>query len=87
MARETWEVLLLFLLQINDTLLAAPTVQGIHSSFPPIYCLQCLTLYDMCSQEVLAPLFLPQTLACSHKTNEVEEESLLLKFLTWISMK
>uniref|UniRef100_A0A8C5TZB7 Ral GTPase-activating protein subunit beta n=1 Tax=Malurus cyaneus samueli TaxID=2593467 RepID=A0A8C5TZB7_9PASS len=28
MARETWEVLLLFLLQINDTLLAAPTVQG-----------------------------------------------------------
>ncbi|XP_012808230.2 ral GTPase-activating protein subunit beta isoform X1 [Xenopus tropicalis] len=25
-ARETWEVLLLFLLQINDTLLAAPTV-------------------------------------------------------------
>lgn len=29
MARETWEVLLLFLLQINDTLLAAPTVQGL----------------------------------------------------------
>lgn len=28
MVRETWEVLLLFLLQINDTLLAAPTVQG-----------------------------------------------------------
>ncbi|KAH0619031.1 hypothetical protein JD844_018634 [Phrynosoma platyrhinos] len=28
MARETWEVLLLFLLQINDSLLAAPTVQG-----------------------------------------------------------
>ncbi|XP_025048876.1 ral GTPase-activating protein subunit beta isoform X3 [Alligator sinensis] len=28
MARETWEILLLFLLQINDTLLAAPTVQG-----------------------------------------------------------
>ncbi|KAM9296042.1 ral GTPase-activating protein subunit beta [Gastrophryne carolinensis] len=28
MARETWEVLLLFLLQINDTLLAAPTVSG-----------------------------------------------------------
>ncbi|XP_053568269.1 ral GTPase-activating protein subunit beta isoform X3 [Bombina bombina] len=28
MARETWEVLLLFLLQINDTLLAAPTVAG-----------------------------------------------------------
>ncbi|XP_029470456.1 ral GTPase-activating protein subunit beta isoform X3 [Rhinatrema bivittatum] len=28
MARETWEVLLLFLLQINDTLLAAPTVPG-----------------------------------------------------------
>ncbi|KAM4691267.1 ral GTPase-activating protein subunit beta isoform 2-T2 [Rhinophrynus dorsalis] len=26
--RETWEVLLLFLLQINDTLLAAPTVAG-----------------------------------------------------------
>eukprot|EP00061_Rhincodon_typus_P017214 g45804.t1 len=26
MSRETWEVLLLFLLQINDTLLAAPTV-------------------------------------------------------------
>ncbi|XP_078410946.1 ral GTPase-activating protein subunit beta isoform X4 [Cetorhinus maximus] len=28
MSRETWEVLLLFLLQINDTLLAAPTVPG-----------------------------------------------------------
>lgn len=28
MARETWEVLLLFLLQINDILLAPPTVQG-----------------------------------------------------------
>ncbi|XP_058847055.1 ral GTPase-activating protein subunit beta-like isoform X2 [Acipenser ruthenus] len=28
MMRETWEVLLLFLLQINDTLLAAPTVPG-----------------------------------------------------------
>ncbi|XP_031809896.1 ral GTPase-activating protein subunit beta isoform X8 [Sarcophilus harrisii] len=28
MARETWEVLLLFLLQINDILLAMPTVQG-----------------------------------------------------------
>ncbi|XP_069508231.1 ral GTPase-activating protein subunit beta isoform X4 [Ambystoma mexicanum] len=28
MARETWEVLLLFLLQINDSLLAAPTVSG-----------------------------------------------------------
>ncbi|KAG8446286.1 hypothetical protein GDO86_013933 [Hymenochirus boettgeri] len=27
-ARETWEVLLLFLLQINDTLLAAPTLTG-----------------------------------------------------------
>lgn len=29
MARETWEVLLLFLLQINDILLAPPTVQGL----------------------------------------------------------
>jgi len=28
MVRETWEVLLLFLLRINDTLLAAPTVGG-----------------------------------------------------------
>ncbi|XP_069100001.1 ral GTPase-activating protein subunit beta isoform X2 [Pleurodeles waltl] len=28
MARETWEALLLFLLQVNDTLLAAPTVPG-----------------------------------------------------------
>lgn len=28
MSRETWEVLLLFLLQINDTLLAAPTIAG-----------------------------------------------------------
>uniref|UniRef100_A0A4W3JP54 Ral GTPase-activating protein subunit beta n=1 Tax=Callorhinchus milii TaxID=7868 RepID=A0A4W3JP54_CALMI len=28
MSRETWEVLLLFLLQINDALLAAPTIQG-----------------------------------------------------------
>lgn len=29
MARETWEVLLLFLLRINDTLLAPPTVGGL----------------------------------------------------------
>lgn len=28
MVRETWEVLLLFLLHINDTLLAPPTVGG-----------------------------------------------------------
>ncbi|XP_078508445.1 ral GTPase-activating protein subunit beta [Lissotriton helveticus] len=28
MARETWEALLLFLLQVNDTILAAPTVPG-----------------------------------------------------------
>ncbi len=28
MVRETWEVLLLFLLRINDTLLAPPTVGG-----------------------------------------------------------
>jgi hypothetical protein len=28
MVRETWEVLLLFLLRINDTLLAPPTIGG-----------------------------------------------------------
>lgn len=28
MVRETWEVLLLFLLRVNDTLLAPPTVGG-----------------------------------------------------------
>lgn len=38
MVRETWEVLLLFLLRINDTLLAPPTVGGmscpvLHSFF------------------------------------------------------
>lgn len=33
MARETWEVLLLFLLQINDILLAPPTVQGLFIFF------------------------------------------------------
>lgn len=33
MARETWEVLLLFLLQINDILLAPPTVQGLFMFF------------------------------------------------------
>lgn len=33
MVRETWEVLLLFLLRINDTLLAPPTVGG--TSLPP----------------------------------------------------
>ncbi len=32
MARETWEVLLLFLLRINDTLLAPPTVGGAYVS-------------------------------------------------------
>jgi len=28
MVRETWEVLLLFLLRVNDTLLAPPTTGG-----------------------------------------------------------
>lgn len=37
MARETWEVLLLFLLQINDILLAPPTVQGLFILFFLIY--------------------------------------------------
>lgn len=37
MARETWEVLLLFLLQINDILLAPPTVQGLLMNFFPLY--------------------------------------------------
>lgn len=30
LSRETWEALLLFLLAINDTLLAPPTVKGKH---------------------------------------------------------
>lgn len=34
MVRETWEVLLLFLLRINDTLLAPPTVGG--NPHPPL---------------------------------------------------
>lgn len=37
MARETWEVLLLFLLQINDILLAPPTVQGLLMNFFPLH--------------------------------------------------
>ncbi|MEQ2198397.1 hypothetical protein XENOCAPTIV_012299 [Xenoophorus captivus] len=36
MVRETWEVLLLFLLRINDTLLAPPLLRFTHGpSFPP----------------------------------------------------
>lgn len=37
MARETWEVLLLFLLQINDILLAPPTVQGLLIFFSNLF--------------------------------------------------
>lgn len=33
LTRETWEALLLFLLAINDTLLAPPTVKGIIKKF------------------------------------------------------
>lgn len=41
MVRETWEVLLLFLLRINDTLLAPPTVGGMPPpvSHSPHYCI------------------------------------------------
>lgn len=41
MVRETWEVLLLFLLRINDTLLAPPTVGGI--SLPVLHNLYSLS--------------------------------------------
>lgn len=34
MVRETWEVLLLFLLRINDTMLAPPTVGGQSARAP-----------------------------------------------------
>lgn len=37
MVRETWEVLLLFLLRVNDTLLAPPTVGGMS-------CLLCMVI-------------------------------------------
>lgn len=41
MVRETWEVLLLFLLRINDTLLAPPTVGGMSYPVPhsPSFCI------------------------------------------------
>lgn len=41
MVRETWEVLLLFLLRINDTLLAPPTVGGMSSPVrgSPSFCI------------------------------------------------
>lgn len=45
MARETWEVLLLFLLQINDILLAPPTVQGLLILFSLIYFWASKTVY------------------------------------------
>lgn len=45
MVRETWEVLLLFLLRINDTLLAPPTVGGMSPPVPRypllVYLLGC----------------------------------------------
>lgn len=43
MVRETWEVLLLFLLRVNDTLLAPPTVGGM-STFPTHANQVCVTV-------------------------------------------
>lgn len=48
MVRETWEVLLLFLLRINDTLLAPPTVGGMPPpvSHSPHYCIIIIIIND-----------------------------------------
>lgn len=44
MVRETWEVLLLFLLRINDTLLAPPTAGGMscHMLYSPYVCISII---------------------------------------------
>jgi hypothetical protein len=56
LTRETWEALLLFLLAINDTLLAPPTVRG------NLYGITlCLSLPVHCSHLVLKVLL---TISC-----------------------
>jgi hypothetical protein len=53
MARETWEVLLLFLLQINDILLAPPTVQGLLIIFSDLLlCSKYSSLLDSMSSRL-----------------------------------
>ena len=53
MARETWEVLLLFLLQINDILLAPPTVQGLLIIFSDLLlCSKHSSLLDSMSSRL-----------------------------------
>ena len=57
MARETWEVLLLFLLQINDILLAPPTVQGLLIIFPNLLlCSKHSSLLDSMSSRLSGDL-------------------------------
>uniref|UniRef100_A0A4W5QQL4 Ral GTPase-activating protein subunit beta n=1 Tax=Hucho hucho TaxID=62062 RepID=A0A4W5QQL4_9TELE len=52
MARETWEVLLLFLLRINDTLLAPPTVGG--------------GIAEKLAEKLISVLFEVWFMACTH---------------------
>lgn len=57
MVRETWEVLLLFLLRINDTLLAPPTVGGrsSHASLS-VFILSALIFNDVSNALLRPPL-------------------------------
>lgn len=77
MVRETWEVLLLFLLRINDTLLAPPTVGGIAaatgSSIPVLFLGRVVNavppvsvgVAEKLAEKLMAVLFEVWLLACA----------------------
>lgn len=78
MVRETWEVLLLFLLRVNDTLLAPPTVGGIVAAGGCSLCLWTITgnvindvhpvsvgVAEKLAEKLMAVLFEVWLLACA----------------------
>nr|CAD7199102.1 unnamed protein product [Timema douglasi] len=65
LTRETWEALLLFLLAINDTLLAPPTVKGTVSPLPHHLALKTNDVGDQLCERVLSVLFEVWLLACA----------------------
>nr|CAD7256268.1 unnamed protein product [Timema shepardi] len=65
LTRETWEALLLFLLAINDTLLAPPTVKGTVSPLPHHLALRTNDVGDQLCERVLSVLFEVWLLACA----------------------
>lgn len=74
MVRETWEVLLLFLLRINDTLLAPPTVGGSGQLCPQKTCLA----------SILMQLFLTSIVFSVGVAEKLAEKLMAVLFEVWL---